>query len=351
MKNIAITVLLLLLFQSCGKGGGVWRASMDFGDRALKEGRFVDAEKSYLVALDEAEQFGEDDDRLTETLMTLANFHRNRNKFPRSKPYFERALELRQKKLGMNDTLVIEDRNNLVELYYILGDTAKVESLGTIASDISKEVLGVDNLELARLYRIMAKTCHEEGRFHQADSLYRSALTILEKQHVDDQDDYIDILSEIAILYHESGQYAEADSLYCLSLDLHENLVGSGSPDLVSTLTNLANLKNETGDFVAAESLYTRALKNNSHRRSRSYFTKISLLHSLAKTCVAQGKYKKARRHYKKALEYIDGSTGMHPELIEILDSYSDLLLKLNKNTEAKDLKQRSLRLKEKLNK
>jgi tetratricopeptide (TPR) repeat protein len=350
MKSLTIAILLLLLCQSCGKGGGVWRASMDFGERALKEGRYVDAEKSFLIALDEAEKFGEDDERLTETLMTLANYHRNRNKFPRSKPYFERALELRQRKLGMNDTLVVRDRNNLVELYYILGDTAKVESLGVIAAEISQKVLGEHHLELARLYRSMAKTYQEEGKLNQADSLYNRALKILEKQTADVQSETVNILSEIAVLYHHSKRYAEAESLYYRSLDLHEKLVGSGSPELVSTLTSLANLKSETGDFTIAESLYTRALNNNSKRRSRSYFTKISLLHSLAKTCVAQGKFKKAGKHYKKALELIDGSTGMHPELIEILDNYAELLIKLDNQTEAKDLKQRALRLKTTLN-
>jgi len=324
---------------------------MIFGRTAMEERRNVEAEKLFMVALTEAEKFGENDERLTETLMTLARFHRNRGKFIRSRSFYERALDLRQRNLGMDDSLVVRERNNLVNLYYILGETAKVESLGVVASEITAKAFGEKHPELAEIYRTLAEAYQESGKFQQADSLYHLALTIFENHHGDMQHEIIVILNNLGVFYHDQQRYTEAESLYCRSLELNEKLVGSGSDELLSALTNLAKLKNETSDFATAESLYIRAFDIQSKQRSRSYFKKISLQRSLAETCVAQKKYKKASKHYKQALEYIDTTTGMHPDLVEILENYTEVLMVLNKNEEAKELKQRAIRLKKALNK
>lgn len=348
---IFLTLVGLMILQSCDKSGSVWHRAMTFGQRAMDERRYKEAERSFLVALEEAEKFEDGDERLPATLITLAEFHRQRNKFKRSKPYYERALELREKYLGMDDTLVVSERNKLVQLYYILGEYAKAESLGTVAISISERVYGKDHLELAELYRNLAETYQEEKRFNEADSLYRRALAVLENHAGDVRHDIALILNNMGVFYHDWGRFAEAESLYYRSLTLNEELAGPNSLSLMSGVTNQAKLQTQVGNHARAESLYTRALNIFSANRTRSYFKKIELHNKLAETCTAQGKYKKARIHYKKALEFIDTGTGMHPDLITILENYADLLRKQGKTDDAVELKQRASRLRKTLKK
>jgi tetratricopeptide (TPR) repeat protein len=85
---------------------------------------------------------------------------------------------------------------------------------------------------LAELYRT-------EGRYSEAEPLYKRALTIGEKTLGPDDPDVATWLNNLALLYDHQGKYSEAEPLYRRALAIDEKALG---PDHASFAKDLNNL-------------------------------------------------------------------------------------------------------------
>ena len=61
-------------------------------------------------------------------------------------------------------------------------------------------------------------------------------------------------------VYKEQGKYAEAEALYKRALAIREKALGADHPDVAETLYNLAVVYRPQGKYADAEALYKRAL-------------------------------------------------------------------------------------------
>jgi len=66
-------------------------------------------------------------------------------------------------------------------------------------------------------------------------------------------------LNNLAGLYQEQGKYAEAEPLYRRSLAILEKALGPEHPDVAESLENYAELLRETGREDKAEEMEARA--------------------------------------------------------------------------------------------
>ncbi len=62
------------------------------------------------------------------------------------------------------------------------------------------------------------------------------------------------------MLYYDQGRYAEAEPLYRRSLAIREKALGPDHPDTAVSLNNLALLYGNQGRYAEAEPLYQRSL-------------------------------------------------------------------------------------------
>ncbi len=67
-------------------------------------------------------------------------------------------------------------------------------------------------------------------------------------------------LNNLAALYHDQGKYAEAEPLYKRSLAIWEKALGPEHPDVATSLNNLAGLYQAQGKYAEGEPLYKRSL-------------------------------------------------------------------------------------------
>ncbi len=96
-----VGVLCLLLWPaSCAAPEMSWETSNAAGMEAYQQGRYGEAEKRWLAALEEAENFGPDDERLATSLHNLASLYQDQGNYPEAEPLFKRSLALREKALG-----------------------------------------------------------------------------------------------------------------------------------------------------------------------------------------------------------------------------------------------------------
>ena len=85
-------------------------------------------------------------------------------------------------------------------------------------------------------------TLDDEGRYAEAEPLYKRSLAILEKALGPEHPDVAQSLNNLAELYRQQGRYADAEPLYKRSLAIREKALGPEHPDVAQSLNNLAAL-------------------------------------------------------------------------------------------------------------
>ena len=73
-----------------------------------------------------------------------------------------------------------------------------------------------------------------QGRYAEAEPLYKRALAIREKALGPDHPDVARSLNNLAELYENQGRYAEAEPLYKRALAIREKALGPDHPDVAT---------------------------------------------------------------------------------------------------------------------
>ena len=76
-------------------------------------------------------------------------------------------------------------------------------------------------------------------------------------------------LNDLAELYKEQGRYAEADPLYRRALATWKEALGPNHPDVAQSLNNLAGLYLAQGRYADAEPLHKRARASTPEQKGR----------------------------------------------------------------------------------
>ena len=127
---LLVGVLSLLLWPApCAAQETSWEKYNVAGMKAYEEGRYAEAEKRWLAALEEAEGFGPDDERLATSLNNLAALYNAQGKYAEAEPLYQRSLAIREKVLGAEHPQVATGLNNLALLYDNQGKYAEAEPL------------------------------------------------------------------------------------------------------------------------------------------------------------------------------------------------------------------------------
>jgi tetratricopeptide (TPR) repeat protein len=98
-----------------------------------------------------------------------------------------------------------------------------------------------------------------EGRYGEAEPLYRQALAISEKALGPDHPDVATSLNNLALLYRDEGRFAEAEPLFQQALAIIEMALGPDHPNAGTELGNLAELHFEQRDWAHAAGYWQRA--------------------------------------------------------------------------------------------
>jgi len=110
-----------------------------------------------------------------------------------------------------------------------------------------------DNLNSA------AVDAYQQAVYAKAEKLLLAALKVAKKFGAQDPR-LATSLNNLAALYHTQGKYAEAEPLFRRSLAIWEMALGPEHPDVAQSLNNLASLYHNQGKYAQAEPLYRRAL-------------------------------------------------------------------------------------------
>ena len=160
----------------------LWEKYNNAGIEAFEQGRYAEAETSFLATLREAERFGSQDLRLAKSLHNLANAYYKQGKCSEAEPLYERALAIAEQVIGIEHPDMATFLSNLAWVYAAQHRSTEAEPLFKSALAIRERVLGPDHPDVARNLVGIATSYEDQFKFAEAEPLYRRALAILEKK-------------------------------------------------------------------------------------------------------------------------------------------------------------------------
>ncbi|GET38927.1 peptidase-like protein [Microseira wollei NIES-4236] len=189
-------------------------------------GRYSEAEKLHKEALDvRRSQFGEEHPRVAQSLGNLANSYLLQGRYNEAEPLYQAALDLYRRL----DRAALEGYRRYERTRIIRSRPSNNEG-----DRISPNVAFASN-KLAQLY-------YFQGRYNEAEPLYREALAAFRSRLGREHPDVANVLNNLALLLHAQGRYAEAEPLYKEALAIDRQQRGNEHPNLASTANHLATL-------------------------------------------------------------------------------------------------------------
>ena len=90
-----------------------------------------------------------------------------------------------------------------------------------------------------------------QGRYSEAEPLYKRSLLISEQQLGADHPDTAQSLNNLALLYESQGRYPEAEPLYKRALTIAEAVLGSEHPTTVLFRDNYEALQRRLSEGIS----------------------------------------------------------------------------------------------------
>ncbi len=216
----------------------------------------------------------------------------------------------------------------------------------TVAWRFVRSNRGGDHPDTAKVLYNLANMYRTQGRYSEAEPLYRRSLAVHEQQLGSDHPDTATSLIHLASLYHDQGRYKESEPLFRRSLDIYEKHLGEDHPFTAIALNHLASLYESQGRYVEAEPLHRRSLEINEIQLGLDHLhTSSSLIH-LATSHQFQGRYGEAEPLFHRSLEIREKQLGSdHPDTATSLIHLAVLYRDQGRYEEAEQLFHRSLKI------
>lgn len=194
-----------------------------------------------------------------------------------------------------------------------------------------------------------ARQLHHQGRYAEAEPLYRRSLMMLEQELGLVHPYLVDNLNKLVTVLSELGYYSEAVALSERSLEIIEQHLGSESFEYAKELSNLGLLLVDVDNFSGAEqSLHRSYVILKKIRGSGHPDVTISQI-NLAGLLYMRGSYLEAEPLFRSSLLNLEQQLGPeHPSVVEALNNLASCLHNLGNYVEAEPLYQRSLAIREK---
>lgn len=199
----------------------------------------------------------------------------------------------------------LEDFNRLnaeFNTQYLAGKYREAQQTALAMRRIADGPLQFNPLALASALSQLGMAIEAQGRFSEAEPLYRHSLVIREQDRGPEHRDVAQCLSNIASLYKAQGRYSEMEPLVKRSMAILEKALGTEDPDFAVTVEDLAVLYRTQGRYVEAEPLFKRALAIREKALGSEHMVVAASFNNLAVLYDQQGRYAEAELLYRRAL-------------------------------------------------
>ena len=111
---------------------------------------------------------------------------------------------------------------------------------------ITEKALGPDHPSVSTTLNNLAGLLESQGKYEEAEPLYRRALKIYEKALGPDHPSVATTLNNLATLYKSQGKYEEAEPLYRRALKIIKEKLGENHPNYRTCMMNFLSMDLKT---------------------------------------------------------------------------------------------------------
>ena len=194
------------------------------------------------------------------SLNELSNLLYGQGELPIARSLFERALAIRERVLGPDHPDTSETLNNLGVVLWVQGELAAARPLLERAVAIREQVQGTDHPETAQSLNNLGGLLRAQGELAAAKPHYERALAIRERVLGPDHRHTAMSLNGLARLLRAQGELDTTRPLFERALRIRERVLGPDHPETATSLHDLALLLRDQGNAAAARPLLERAL-------------------------------------------------------------------------------------------
>ena len=227
--------------------------------------------------------------------------------------------------------------SNLGLVYDKLGRYVEAEHALEKALGIFRDLGDTSNLNYARTLNHLANVQLSQRRYASATELLKESLALYRRGLTEQTRDIALVLNNLGSASLRQQQYAQAEQLFRESLSL--STAAGHSPEMAVVLNNIALLCKLQNRLPEAAALYLQAIEvwrgqpGNARREVAIAF------HNLASLESDLGANNRAEEHFKEALAIAARTfPPEHPSRTTMLTAYANLLMKLGRKREAKQL-------------
>ena len=306
------------------------------GDLLYRAGDYAASAAALTEAMAQAAR-GRDDRTATKALTLLAGIVG----YAQNKPDEGMALALTADAWSARAGRVPEDEAELADIRGLLHD-AKGEPLLAKpyyerALALREQLYGPDHLMVALSLNNLAGVPHTLGKYEEARKLHERARAIREKALGPVSSDLAVTLNAIASIDEAEDKLADAEKGFRRAIEVWEQVLGPEHPDVGAARNNLGNLLRKKGDYPAAIVELERALAIWQPKGGPEHPNAVSAIGNLGLTYFRQGDNAKALERYDDVVERTRKSLGAkHPQLAHYLVNRGQVLEKMQQHDRAR---------------
>ncbi len=173
---------------------------------------------------------------------------------------------------------------------------------------------GEDTLAYARAANAVAFNLDDQGRYAEAEPLYRKGLEIRERVLGPDHPFTAASYNNLASNLYAQGRYGVAEPLYRKGLEIFERVLGTDHPSTATSYNNVASNLDAQGRYGEAEPLYRKGLEIAERVLGPDHPDTAGSYNNVAVNLMGQDRLAEAEPFLRKAVETIERLLGPeHP--------------------------------------
>ena len=254
--------------------------------------------------------------------------------YDRAMQHFREAEKLTDRNRDLNEWVRLQDE--IADLLVAQGRYSDAEKLFRSVIEARTRALGPEHPDTLDSRHRLIYALSRQSKYAEAEAEAREMLRLREKVLGPDNPDTAVSRYNLAEPLVEQGKYAEAETLYRDIIRLQEKTLGPEHPRTLAARVGLATVLSSEGKNPEAEPLYREIITLDQKVYGAEHPNTLNDRQNLATALQADGKYAEAEEQYRDVIKIDTKLVGPdHPDTLICRNNFAEMLDDQGKYAEA----------------
>ncbi len=296
---------------------------------------YAEAERLALQAAEEARKAQPANSHDVIQALTLAGLSAHRGiQYARAMEHFREAEKLTNRDQNPGEWAGLQQR--IADLLVAEGRFSDAEPLFRNVIEIRARVLGPEDPDTLNSLHSLIHALNRQSKYAEAATEARQVIKLCEKAFGPEHPDTIASRLNLADALADQGKNADAEALYREVIRLQEKVTGPEHPRTIAARMGLASALDKQGKNAEAQSLYGEVIKLDEKVFGPQHPRTLNDRMALATALQAGGNYSAAEAEYRRVIKLEEEKIGAeHPDTLTARNNLAEALDDAGKYAEA----------------